>query len=180
MTMQPRNPFGLDLETAMQVGGPQFNLPPESQAPKMGKGQLIMGIIADALAGAAGRQGPFAAQMMRQREQEQEEANWGRRLEREQEIKSRFPDVSPMERDVQAWDRMGPAQRETYKQMKAVTAPDPDVFITLPNGHVYAGPRSGLAAAMMGGGQPPAKPIGKLTPIDGGPTPPASGGFRFP
>jgi hypothetical protein len=74
--------------------------------------------------------------------------------------------------------------RQLYKDPTAKAALDPDVFITLPNGQVYAGPRSGLAAAMMGGTPAPAAPpapVGKLTPItNGGQTPRASGGFPDP
>lgn len=63
---------------------------------------------------------------------------------------------------------------------------DPMTSVPLPGGQVYLGPRSGLSAVMGGGDPasggggmaPPTAPVGKLTPIDGGPTPTASGGFR--
>lgn len=165
----------LGLGQAMQAAPEQQ---PPAQ-PKMGKGQLIAGILADALAGAMGRPGQFAQAMQQQRQQEQEEANWGRRLEQAKRIKARYrePDVPPALRDAQAWAQMTPEQRKAYQEMRQAGAGDPDVFVTLPNGQVYAGPRSGLSQALMGGTRPPSAPVGKLTPIDGGPTPPASGGF---
>lgn len=92
MAFQPRNPFGLDLETAMRVGLPAPQLPPQAPqeaptAPKMGRGQLIAGILADALAGAAGQPGPFAARMARQQQQQAEEAQWHRRRQGDREDK---------------------------------------------------------------------------------------------
>lgn len=190
MAFQPRNPFGLDLETAMRVGLPVPQLPPQAPqeaptAPKMGRGQIIAGILADALAGAAGQPGPFAARMARQQQQQAEEAQWHRRrgadledYEAKQRIEQRYkqPDIPPMVRDAQAWMQMGEPERQAYQQMQGLKQGDPDVFVTLPNGQVYAGPKSGLAAALTGGAAPTA-PVGKLRPINGGPTQPASGGF---
>lgn len=155
------------------------------EAPKgLSKGQIIMGIIADALAGAAGQPGPFAAQMARQRQQEQEEANWGRRFERQKQIEQQYEKTKPYrwEANDGSLMEMGPdgTARLVYKDPTPKANLDPDVFITLPNGQVYAGPRSGLAAAMMGGTTAKTAPRGKLTPVNGGPTPPASGGFPRP
>lgn len=185
--MAGRNPFGIALSNSLMDDVPPINMPPPQAAPKgMSKGQLIMGIIADALAGAAGRQGPFAAHMAKMNEQEAENAKWGLRrrgeledYETKQKIEQRYktPDISPMERDVAAWERMIEPQRQAYQQMQGMRAGDPDVFVTLPNGQVYAGPKSGLAQALTGGAVPQ-RPVGKLTPFNGGPTPRASGGFR--
>jgi hypothetical protein len=172
------------------LGGESFGIPTmpiayEQQArqtPKMGKGQIIAGILADALAGAAGRAPAFGQMLAQQRQQEQEEVNWGRRLEQAEQIKARYrePELPPMLRDAQAWAGMTEEQRNAYKAMKQAGAGDPDVFVTLPNGQVYAGPKSGLSQALMGGGQATQKPVGKLTPINGGPTAPPSGGFPRP
>lgn len=177
-----------DAVAPLAVGGvPPLGLQaPPQQPQKMSKGQLIMGILADALSGAQGKPGQFAQQMGKRQDREQEIAQWGLKrqgdlqdYEAKQQIDQRYakPDVPPMMRDAQAWQTMTPEQRSAYQEMKSVGQGDPDVFITLPNGQVYAGPRSGLAAAMMGGGQAPAAPVGKLTPIQGGPAP-APGGFR--
>ncbi len=145
------------------------------------------GILADAIAGAMGNPGQYAAVENQRREQEQQQAQWGLRrrgeledYEAKQQIEQRYrqPDVSPMERDAQAWQRMAPEQRAAYGEFKSMGALDPDVFTTLPNGQFYAGPRSGLAAALGGGGSPAkTAPRGRLTPVEGGPTLPASGGF---
>jgi hypothetical protein len=43
---------------------------------------------------------------------------------------------------------------------------DPMVNMTLPGDRIYSGPRSGLGQALQG--QAPARPVGRLTPIDGG------------
>jgi hypothetical protein len=183
--MASRPPLGIALmDTA---GAPQPK--------KMSKGQIIAGIIGDALAGAAGR-GPAFGQMLAQQrqyenEQAQQQAQWGiqrrARLEdwqAQQDYQREHPDPSPMERDLGVWQHMTPEQRTAYQQMKAAGAPDPDVVTTLPNGQLYAGPRSGLAQALMGGGQSAQLPaIGSVVPDPrkGGPTHPASGGFRrFP
>lgn len=60
---------------------------------------------------------------------------------------------------------------------------DPFVTATLPTGDFFAGPQSQFAPYLQGQGAPqpsaaPAAPVGRLTPIQGGQTPPASGGFR--
>ncbi len=164
--------------------GGQVALPPSApQAPKTNWGA----IIADALLGFAGQPGQYPQRVARERAQEQEQAQWhqrrqadledyGRKLEMQNDPRYAKPDVSPMERDAAAWQRMAPDQRAAYGEFKSMGAPDPDVFTTLPNGQFYAGPRSGLASA-LGGGQSAPRPVGKLTPISGGPTPQASGSF---
>lgn len=182
-----RTPLGLALGD--MIGGlsddPRASGMPPVKMPS--KGMMLLGILGDALGGAGGRQPVFAQHLGQLRQQEREQAQWGLQRQAKREdyewqkgVDQRYaqPDVSPMERDVAAWGRMTPEQRASYQQMRQMNAPDPDVFITLPNGQVYAGPRSGLAAAMQGGGQAPARPVGRLTPIQGGPTPPASGTFR--
>lgn len=148
------------------------------------------GILTDALAGALGQQGPYAAMMQQQRAAEQEQAQWTRRQQSElgqyeakKQIDQRYgqADVSPMMRDLAAWQAMTPEMRAAYSDMQKTRQGDPDVTVTLPNGQFYAGPRSGLAQALMGGAAPsgpPSAPVGKLRPLNGGPTPPASGTFR--
>ena len=177
--MASRPPLGLSLADILGQSAPA--------APKMSRGQIIAGIIGDALAGAAGRSPTFGPMVARQKEEQQqaaqEEAQWGRHLLTQELVKQQFPDPSPMARDVQAWQGMTPEQRAMYQQMQTAREGDPMVLTPLPNGQIYSGPRSGLAAAMMGGGSgagaAPTRPVGPLTPIpdSGGPTQPASGGF---
>lgn len=72
---------------------------------------------------------------------------------------------------------------------RAQSLSDPLVTVSLPDGGIFNGPASQLAAVLRGGGQssgvtpgavpsasPPSVPVGKLTPI-GGQMPHASGGF---
>lgn len=171
------------------AAGIQMPLP--GAQPRHSKGQIIAGILADALAGLAGQQGPMLAQWNRERQQEQDDVQWSRRQQAEndqwaqrQRWQQEHPDPSPMQRDIAFWQGMTQEQRAAFGEMKKAGEGDPDVFITLPNGQVYAGPRSGLAQAMMGAGQAPTAgarpPIGAIVPDPrrGGPTPRASGTFR--
>lgn len=74
-------------------------------------------------------------------------------------------------------DPKSPAGVDAFKQ-RIQHWNDPITTVTLPNGSIYNGPQSGLRDALAGFvSSTPAKPVGKLTPI-GGPTQPASGGFR--
>jgi hypothetical protein len=188
-----RNPLGLALSNAF--GEPSFapTQQPQTQMPAVkmpSKGQMIAGILADALAGAGGRQGQFAQHLGQLKQQEREQAQWGLQrqagledYEAKQRIEQRYrqPEVSPMVRDATAWAGMTPEQQAAYGQMKQAGAGDPDVFITLPNGQVYAGPKSGLQAAMMGGAPAPSgppRPVGKLRPYTGGPASQAPATFR--
>jgi len=172
------NPVGVSLDPSVKD---IMSQPTRKEGPPQ-----WLGIIADALAGAAGKPGPYAAMMDQQREQEQQQANWGLRRSAELEdyrakktIDQSYPDMSPMVRDANAWGGMTEDQRTNYQQMKQMGQGDPDVFVTLPNGQVYAGPKSGLATALTGGVTPsPARPVGRLTPMNGGPSLPATGGFR--
>jgi hypothetical protein len=152
----------------------------------MSKGQIIAGIIGDALAGAAGRQPVFGQMVAQQHQRDDEMAQWGlqRRAhlqdwQAQQDYQHAHPDPSPMERDVETWARMTPEQRAQYQEMQKAKEGDPIVTITLPNGQMYSGPRSGLAAAMMGGAASSRPQIGDVVPDprQGGPTQPASGGF---
>lgn len=192
-----RNPLSKSLASMIMPGDqPEYGMPPmpaptgTPQEPPGGlfnpgsKGQIIAGIIGDALASLTGGAPVFTQNMMaeRQRKQEMEasEAQWSRRRQAGREDKqwewaNKPEEVPSIIRNAEAWGRMTPEQRTNYQAMQEAQAGN--VTTTLPNGQLYIGPKSGLAAA-LGGGSAPAKPVGKLTPIAGGPTPPASGTFR--
>ncbi len=165
------NPLGISLGS---VFTDQLQIPNTPPAPQFNKGQMLAGILADALAGAMGKPGQFAQMQQQQRQNEQEDAQWSRRqssvLQNQMALddyKRLHPDPSPMERDASAGMGMNDAQREAYREAQAAKPQ----FI--PDG--------------MGGGRwaaPPASPAGPpanitFTPIpgDGGPTLGASGGF---
>lgn len=161
--------------------------PPQQQAPPqqkpIGMGKHIAGAIGDVLLQQAGMQPMFSPAMQQRRAMEQSEAQWSRRRQAEnedwtqrQEWQRANPDPSPMLRDIAAWQAMTPEQRVAYEAMQKAKEGDPLVNMSLPNGQFYSGPRSGLATA-LGGGTVPAAPVGRLTPIDGGPAP-APGNFR--
>lgn len=92
-----RNPLGVGLQQSILPGDqPDYAQMPGGMgmsAPKKqglfapgSKGQMIAGIIADALAGATGRAPVFGQMMQQQRQQQAEEAQWTRRrqIERQQ------------------------------------------------------------------------------------------------
>lgn len=142
----------------------------------LSKGQLIAGILADALQGAMGRQGSFAP-MMERRRQEQTDFERG-----EQQYQRRRAD----QRDDALW-------AEQHRAPYRFEGNNGDVFEVGPDQMVRKifsdpSPKMNFIPDGMGGGQwvavptaqtsqSPLKPVGKLTPIDGGPTPTASGGF---
>ena len=145
-----------------------------------------LGVAADFLSGMAGQQGPYATSMMMQRKAQQDaeaahqermtglqDWQWKKQWERDN------PD--PVNNDtVNDYNfiasKYGQGAADQYMQ----GVYDPTVNIPLGDGRVYIGPRSGAPAAVSGAvsGGPQIQPVGKLTPIDGGPTPTASGGFR--
>lgn len=178
------SPLSLALMNAIGGGGnggggtPPFV--PHMQAPqpqKLSRGQMIAGVLADALAGAAGRPGMFAAMQGQQRQREQEIAQWGlqRRAGLEdyaakQRIDAQYakPDVSPILRDAQAWGSMSPEQRAAYREAQAAK---PQFISDGYGGGQWAAPPS----------QGP-KPGITFTPLPatGGPTPSASATFPDP
>lgn len=155
------------------------------------KGQMIAGIIGDALAGASGGQPVFGQMLAQQRAQAAEEAQWGRRHDQQRqehrsdqqwELDHRPPPVpNEFERALQSSGVM-PGTPEWTKAMgtRATNMLDPIVTTMLPNGQMYSGPRSQLGGAMSG--QMQSADNGEWGPVvnqkPGGPTQPASGTFR--
>lgn len=173
------NPVGVSL--APSVVGMMNQAP--APAP-MSHGHFLLGVLADALAGAAGKEGPFAAQMARQQQAQAEEAQWTRRQASElQQHKDLFayeqankaPEVDPVTRDANAFMGLDAAHRQAYQAMH----PGQIVNMTLPNGQFYSGPAEGVAAALGQGGAPNTglPRAHQLTPL-GGAGGNVSGGFR--
>lgn len=152
-----------------------------------GLGRILAGAIGDGLLQHVGMQPVYAPAMRQQGEARMEDVKWQRdRMGRlqdwqaEQDYTRAHPAMPQMMQDAQAWQTMTPDQRTAYQQSQ--DSKGGMVNMTLPNGQFYAGPKSGIADALGGGQSPPTpamgRPVGKLTPINGGPTQPASGGFR--
>lgn len=200
MTMMPmprRRPgLGISLEDIMgttpkpdfgaMTPGMGMDEPPKKQgflAPGS-KGQIIAGIIGDTLASLSGGSPMFTQTLLAQRQRDQDmqaqDAQWTRRRAAEREDrqwewsnKPKDDAIPPILRDAQAWQNMTPEQRTAYQQMQdAQRGP----ITVLPNGQAFIRDPAIAQQLGVGGGQP--RPVGKLTPIDGGPTPPASGPFR--
>lgn len=153
--------LGLTLQDALMKAGHstplQQPLPAPAPPPQegMSKAAMIMGLLGDAIAANSGGQMIVALNLLRQREQAardaREEANWGRRLERERgekqwEWQNKPRDPSPMVRDLQTWQSLTPEQRQAFGEMQ--DARSGPVNVTLPGDRFYSGPKSGLAAAL--------------------------------
>jgi hypothetical protein len=185
--LQGMNPLGVALANSVMAGGspvPQMQAPQMPGMKKPSKGQMILGILGDALAGAAGRAPVFAQHLgqMRaeERQDQRQQAQWGlqRRAgledyEARQQIEQRYraPDVSPMERDARAWANMTPELQTAYR---AAQAAKPQFIPDGLGGGQWVQPTVPGSAPRPAG--PP--PGVTFTPLPaGGPTPKASGNF---
>lgn len=142
-----------------------------------------LGVLADALAGAAGRQGPYASMLMQQRQQDQEDQRFDRRQQSELETQKSLylwkqlhetPAPTEYERALAAAGIM-PGSPEYIQHMgKYVQMKESPIWN-------YTDPATG--AIMLGTKSAPIGPqiLDTLppgaTPI-GGPSPSGSGGFR--
>ncbi len=165
-----------------------------------GMGRHLAGVIGDALLQRADMAPVYSPMMQENRAAKASEAQWHRSREAQradrqeerqwsnedwharQDYERANPAPSTMERDAAAWDRMSPPQRAAYQEAQRAGDGDRFVTMTLPNGQFYAGPQSGLVAAL--GNAPAAAPPEQAPdrlPADffqGGSGGNATGGFR--
>lgn len=156
-----------------------------------GMGRTLAGIIGDTLLQQSGMARVYAPMQQAQQQAKQAEAQWTRRREADRADQQwewanrpapqRAPNDFESALEGSGVVRGSPQWAEAMRRRaENILNPDPQVTMTLPNGQMYVGPRSGLATAMGGGATPatPTAPVGRLTPVNGGPTQPASGNFR--
>jgi hypothetical protein len=184
----PLNMAGAQVASAVPSNfGPlaqAMNTPTLQNKPKIN----WLGVLADALAGAAGRPGPYAAMLDQQHQLDQEDQRYERhktdsfdlwRQEQDYQREHQQPDITPFGREL-IESGLQPGTPEYTKRMSdhLNAVDDPIVTVPLPGNRIYSGPRSGLATALSSGSAalPPTAPVGPLTPI-GGQTPRASGNF---
>ena len=162
-----RGAMGGGFQVGMD-GGP--DAPEMAQAPKQGGGffgqggvgRAIAGYLGDALLQQADMQ-PLYSPMMAQKQTEafrMKNAEAARAAEREDFLwkqQNAAPKVNDTERDYQFMvQQVGEGPAKDWLRRRG----DPFVNMSLPNGQFYAGPQSGLAAALGGGGQAPAAQSG--------------------
>lgn len=170
----------LDMETQGAID--QYATMPMQPKPQ-GKPNWL-GVLADALAGAAGREPMYLNSVLAQRKEEQaaqqaaanREADWNmftRKFDYEQRNKPANPyrweanDGSLMEVGPDGQPKV--VYKDPTAKINWVRADNGDGTFTM----VPVGPQG----AMSGNTPPPAKPVGRLTPI-GGPQASPAGGFR--
>ena len=194
---KPRGLFGsfgqgmqqMPAEMAPQAPQPMIpqmtqNMGETAQAMPKKPGVNWGGVAADFIAGLAGREGPYLAQIQARKQQEyaaqqaqaQREASMQDWQAKEQ-WKRDNPD--PINNDtVNDYNFIRQTSGEEAANQYLQGRYDPVVNIPLGDGRTYIGPRSGAPAAVNGmGGQAPIKPVGKLTPI-GGASGNVGGGFQ--
>ena len=199
-----RKPLGLALQSSIMPGDqPDYGMGDFPKVPHAyaqtgeatkpgffregGMGRMLAGIIGDALAQQAGMRPVYAPAMQQRQALEAEEAQWTRRRQAEREDKQWEWNNAPKSDDgftammrAAGIDPASDAGRALYGQRLQRQVAEPDVIQTLPNGQLYAGPRSGLAGALTGVApvSAPMKPVGKLTPVAGGPQVAPAATFR--
>lgn len=142
-----------------------------------------LGVLADALSGAAGKEPLYTQSLMLQRQmaQQQQVAQQGsdRELQRQKDLFSyEQANKAPEEGETERLIGLAATLPDTDPRKKIILDKlntDPIVTLTLPGDHVYSGPRSGLAAALSGAAP---QPVGKITPLGVGGSASGSNGFR--
>lgn len=158
---------------------PQYPAP-EPVAQKFGAWDAA-GLLGDALQSFGGGKGTYAPVLMAQgqRRQELQDAAAQRQAQVQdwifkQQYEAANPGPSPLSRDVAAFQNLTPEQRKAYGEMQDLKAGP--TTVSLPNGFVYSGSRTGLGEALGGAGQPATQPTIQDTPA---PTMGANGNPQF-
>jgi len=146
-----------DVLGSMDPGMGGIAAPSAGAAPQK-HGVNWVGVLADALAGASGRPGPYAAQMTQDRQLRQQEAIYQRRLQdqrdtwlAQQEWERVHP--KPVNNDTTAdYDFIGKTLGPDAARRWLENKTDPVVSMPVPGG-TYLGPRSMIGATAKGGGQ---------------------------
>jgi hypothetical protein len=175
-------PFGVPSQQSPYSAG-FVDLPhPMAQAVAPKPKVNWLGVLADALAGAAGREGPYASMLMQQRQSQQEE-------DRYQRHRADSFDLWRQQQDYQA-QHPNPPQPTEYERMlqAAGYAPGTPEYVDHVRNYVnmkenppyyFTDPTTGqlkMVPRNAGGAAPQGV---TFTPIDeGGPSPSGSGGFR--
>lgn len=174
--MASRPPLGVSLADVLGTA---------SQPPQHSNGQIIAGILADALAGAAGQPGPSLAMWNRERQSAEENAQWGKRLMAQRLIEQQIPvrpEGTSSQQDYEFAKRNG--FNGSFTDFLQYTHPPSPV--TLPaNATVEAAPTAdGLPlvekpedAAKLPPGTRFKMPDGRIGTVPGGAGGNASGGF---
>lgn len=158
MQAPPAMPLAPQAPMAQAIQPP---VAPIAQAVQARHGINWLGVLADALSGAAGQPGMYAQSMMRQKEHQRELDDYNRkRMDENTDWQNRYQYESthPRPKDPVGYAAelaaMGltPGTPEFNQRMSAHlnAVDDPLVTMTLPGDHVYSGPRSGLATALGG------------------------------
>jgi hypothetical protein len=153
----------------------------------------ILGILADALAGAAGKEGPYAAMMGQQRQLTMQEALYQQHQQQEFERQRQMYDYQiqhPNDETTQLIRQSGvdpssPAGKAMYGQaLQTRINPFQAIDVTGPDGvtqrQLIRPPMAPTAPIGDLSDAPPAQPVAAPQAMNGGQTPPASGGFPKP
>jgi hypothetical protein len=181
---QPLPPTDVNLPSAAplaQAMSTPPSLPPIAAAVQQKHGINWLGVLADALSGAVGRQGPYAEMMMQKRQQDIEDQRSQMQSDRELQ---RQKELYQYQLEHPRPDQPSETERMMSRYLDPSTPPDEKALIgqqlIKPQAVTVTNPDGSQEMRFIypGQGQAPAKPVGKLTPIGGQSGASPTGGFR--